>query len=415
MKKSLISFRQMDTYKHYFLPLLEVILTLKTWKSQDLVINQETLASYFELDRRIISDFLKQAELDGLIIFDKKVRKVDDKTLTHAMRRYILPSANNDSKFYSKLQEYINTYMDWTPDFGDRLDFYYDYMKSIETDESVKSIKQLQKEEKAKQYAVIYSWVQPLMEKINFTRPDLLKSKYLSDGKLRESNRLCATLNPEKDHEAKLFAQDIGYRYILLEEFFGTKDFIECDTNASIYRLCYNLNHDKLLDDHVDIYAQFWKLAGFKTELDFVTRDSLKLLCMIIFMSNGSKNGYNSTLAVKDYQDLTKSEQHRKDVLNHMSRRTGLTPRQFLDKLTEAMYEFLGVDHFMEEEIFIHESNLHLLILEICEQEHIKAINVYDGFYFRKKDMTAAKYNMMYREATLRLKELENIRNSKNT
>lgn len=406
MKKNLVTKKQKDFYKYYFLPKIEVLLTVKKIKGHDLVLNQSAIADYFKMDRRTVADFLKQAEIDGLITFDKKVRKVDDKMLDKALRRYILPEAEHDDKYYSKLQEHINEYMDWTPDFGIRLDFFYDFISKTEDNKVEKSIKQLEKEEKAKKYASVFYWTLPIMEKINDTRPEKLKSKYLGEGRLRESNFLCATLNPEKDHAIKLLQADLMYRYMVLEDFFGTKAFIECDTNASIYRLSYNLVHDKLLADNVDVYAEFWKLAGFKGTLDKVSRDGLKLMCMIIFMSNGAKNGYNSVLALKDDKDLSRSEIQRKDVLNYMAKKTSLNVRQFLDKLTEAMYKFLGVDTFLEEEIFIYESNLHLLILEECEKRNIPVINVYDGFYFKKSDMTQSKYLKLYNESTLKLKAI---------
>lgn len=405
MKKNLVSFRQQDFYKHYFLPMIEVILTVKMIKSQDLVINKTTLADYFEIDRHDVANFLKQAEVDGLIKFDKNVRKFDDTTLEFAISRYILPTASDDSKYYSKLQEHINNYMDWTPDFGDRLDFYYDYVTKFE--DSSKSISKLAKEEKAKAYLEQNLWTKEMMNKINTTRPELLKSTYLADGKLRESNRLCATLNPEKEHEMRLLATDLNYRYNVLTDFFRTNKFIEADTNGSIYRLSYNLNHDELLSHDVDIYAEFWKLAGFKIKMTKTFREHLKVLCMPIFMSNGAKNGYNALLTLKDDVQLTKSEHNRKLVLNQLSEALHLDARTILDRLTEAMYKFIGTDQFLEAEIFIHESNLHLLILNYCLEHNIQTINVYDGFYFKATDMTNDKYHDIYDLCTAELKKLQ--------
>lgn len=407
MKKNLVPKKKEHFYRCIFLPKIEVLLTVKMMKGQELVLNKSSLATYFGIDRRDVADYLKQAEIDGLITFEKNVRKFDDKTLEFAISKYTLPMTDDSSKFYSVLQEHINEYMDWALTFGDRLDFYYDFTSTVEKRGVEKSIRQLEKEERAQHYADVYSWTLPIMKKINEQRPERLQSKYLGEGRLRESSFLCATLNPEKDHAIKIRNADLTYRYILLEEFFGTSDFIECDTNASIYRLSYNLNHNKLLDDNVDIYNEFWKLAGFKGSFDRITRDSLKLLCMVIFMSNGAKNGFNATLAVKEDKELTRSELQRKDILNYMSKKTGLSPRKFLDTLTEAMYKFIGVDEFLEEEIFIHESNLHLLILDACEQQNIQAINVYDGFYFKTEDMTQEKYNQLYKEATKLLKTLK--------
>lgn len=402
MKKNLVSRNQLSFYLHYFLPMVEIILTVKKMKSQDLVINKSTLADYFEIDRRDVANFLKQAELDGLIAFDKNVRKVDDKTLEFAISRYILPEANDDSKYYSKLQEYINSYMDWTPNYADRLDFYFDYISKV--DNSSKSISKLAKEEKAKAYLEKNLWTVEIMEKINEKRPERLKSSYLAEGKLRENNYLCHTLNPEKEHQMKLLATDLNYRYNVLTEFFGTEDFIECDTNASIYRLSYNLNHKELLSHDIDIYNEFWKLAGFKAEMTPKFREHLKVLCMPIFMSNATKNGYNATLVLKDPMTLSRSEDNRRLILKELSEVLGLDARTILDNLAAAMYKFIGTDSFLQEEIFIYESNLHLIILDYCHDNDIQAINVYDGFYFKKEDMTQTKYHEIYDLATQKLK-----------
>lgn len=404
MKKNLVTAKHKELYKFKILPFIEAKFTVDTWKNRDLVINQSSLANYFNIDRKILADMLKQAELDGLIKFERKVRKFDDEKIDWALNKYSLILDNDeDSKCYSMLQRYINNYMYWYPDFGERWDLVNDYIKHIERQ---KSPNQLKKEERAKAYLSVYPWTEDIMEKINAERPERLKSKYLAEGKLRESSFLCSTLNPEKDHVAKIDIADLAYRYTVLRNFFGTEDFIECDTNASIYRLSYNLNHKKLLGHDVDVYSEFWKLAGFKGELTASNRDALKLLCMPIFMSNAAKNGYNALLVNKDDMSLSRSEYVRKCAIQNISTDLNLTPREFLDKLAAAMYEFIGTDHFLESEIFIHESNLHLLILNYCLENNIRAVNVYDGFYFVKGTMTIERYNKLYDKMTKLIKDL---------
>lgn len=402
MKKNILSKKQKDFYYYEFLPKMEAILTLKKMHNDELVITKPSLCIWFKASKRTIDDCFKQAAADDLILVDKKTTKLDDKRLSWAISRYILPESNNPL-CYSKLQEFVNEYMDWHLDFGERIDFMHDYMASIEKDEAKK--KNLLKEEKASMYLEQNKWTKDVVDKINSERPDRLKSSYLAEGKLRENNYLCQTLNPEKEHTMKLLATDLNYRYNVLSNFFGTDDFIECDTNASIYRLSYNLNHEKLLSHKIDIYEQFWKLAGFNYEFDQKCREHLKVLCMPIFMSNGTKNGYNSNLIYKDEMTLSRSEDNRRLVLLDLMSKTSLSAREILDKLTEAMYKFIGTDHFLEAEIFIFESNLHLLILDKCQDQNIKTINVYDGFYFKKSDMTQRQYQQLYDEATMLLKK----------
>lgn len=400
MKKNNISRKNLHFYYYDFLPKVEAILTLKKMHDDDLVITQMSLANWLNVSKNLISDCFRQAEADGLILLDKRTTKFDDKKLAWGINKYIMP-ASEDPLCYSKLQEYVNEYMDWHLDFGERIDFMHDFMSTVNKQNV--DVKNKSKEEKSKIYFEQNLWTKDTMDKINATRPEHLKSSYLAEGKLRENNFLCQTLNPEKEHRMKLLATDLQYRYNVLSEYFGTDDFIECDTNASIYRLSYNLCHTTLLAHNIDIYEEFWKLTGFNVEFDKKIREHLKVLCMPIFMSNGSKNGYNALLTVKDPMSLSRSEDNRRLVLLDLMKKTGVSAREILDKLTEAMYKFIGTDHFLEAEIFIHESNLHLLILDKCTDLGIKTINVYDGFYFKKSDMTQAKYHKLYDEATKKL------------
>ena len=64
-------------------------------------------------------------------------------------------------------------------------------------------------------------------------------------------------------------------------------------------------------------------------------------------------------------------------------------------------------EEFLEEEIFIYESNLHLLILDYCKEHNIPAVNVYDGFYFIKGTITQSQYQKLYDQMTLQLKTLK--------
>lgn len=404
MKKNNVPVKHKAKYYNEFLPKMEAILTLKKMHNDDLVITKESLSVWFDVSKDTINGFFKQAEQDGLILLDKRTTKIDDKKVTWGINRYILPSSE-DPLCYSKLQEFVNEYMYWHLDFGERIDFMHDYMAANEK-VAIKA-KNLDKEERSKLYLAQNSWTEETMERINATRPEQLKSSYLAEGKLRENNYLCQTLNPEKEHQMKLLATDLNYRYNVLSNFFGTKDFIECDTNASIYRLSYNLNHKELLSHDIDIYAEFWKLAGFNYKMDKECREHLKVLCMPIFMSNAAKNGYNANLIYKDPMSLNRSEDNRRLVLLDLMNKTGLSAREILDKLADAMYKFIGTDHFLEAEIFIYESNLHLIILDNCLKNDIQAINVYDGFYFKTSDMTQDKYHAMYDEATSILKKMQ--------
>ena len=121
-------------------------------------------------------------------------------------------------------------------------------------------------------------------------------------------------------------------------------------------------------------------------------------------MSNGQKNAWNS-LIVNRTGKLLKSEAARKSALNCLCEVTHLEARDVLDKITVAMRKFIGTTDFLEEEIFIHESNLHILMLAEFAKRGIKTINVYDGFYFINGTCDEQLFNEVYDLCTNQLLE----------
>lgn len=389
----------MALYEYDFLPLVECILTYHKWFGHDLILNQQSLSTYLGVHRRVISSFLEQAETDGLLISKGKVRKYDDKVSGWAMRKYEL--APSKGEYFSRLQDYINQYMLWEPYIQDRMQLLKKYTDSVKAN-TEKTEKQVKKEAKNLEYRGTYAWATELLDKLNKARPVKFQSSYLNEGKNREVNVLCPTLNPDKPHDRDIPQDVLLYRNVLLSEYFDSA-FEEYDTNGSIYRLSYSLHRGFTLSHNVDVYKEFWRIGCFGTLLDKTGRDCLKVLCMPIFMSNGAKNGWNALIMSKDDSTLSKSDLLKKSALTYLCKQTGLEPKVLLDRLTKAMKEFLGTEHFLEEEIFIHESNLHILIMTKCMERGIKTINVYDGFYFQKDVMSQDLFDELYDDATLEL------------
>ena len=71
-----------------------------------------------------------------------------------------------------------------------------------------------------------------------------------------------------------------------------------------------------------------------------------------------------------------------------------------LSTVRDAMHRVFNLDKFYRADIFIFESNLHILMLKLFKDMGIKTINVYDGFYFVKGTMTKEIYNNVYAKAT---------------
>ena len=74
-----------------------------------------------------------------------------------------------------------------------------------------------------------------------------------------------------------------------------------------------------------------------------------------------------------------------------------------LDTIRKAMHAVFNLTHFYKGEIFIYESNLHILMLQKFKELGIKTINVYDGFYFKKNTMSQELYDSVYTQAVHQL------------
>lgn len=411
----MISRKYRNVYYNKFLPLMECIFQYRTSKGQDLVVNETNLSIYFDVNRTTISSFLKEMEDTKLVKYVGSKRIFDEFATQWSMRCYSL--VPTDTKYCSKLQEFINNYMLWEPYLTDRLDFiicYTDdiYEKKLKiAKEKLESGQKLTKEEKKMlkkyeqnlAYQNEYTWAIDLLDIINSQRPEAFKSKYLKEGRNRETNVICGTYNPDKEH-VNASEEELSERNILLSTFFETDKFEEFDTNASIYRLSYALSMKHPLKHDIDVYEAIWKKAYYNVEFSKLIRDSLKILCMPIYMSNGKKNAWNALVADKT-GTMTKSELARKSALNYLSSVTKQDARTIMDDLAAAMRKFIGTADFLEEEIFIFESNLHILMITEFANRGIKTINVYDGFYFKKGTCSQELFDQVYDLCTRKLLE----------
>lgn len=84
--------------------------------------------------------------------------------------------------------------------------------------------------------------------------------------------------------------------------------------------------------------------------------------------------------------------------------------KTILNTVRDAMHKVFNLEKFYQADIFIYESNLHIIMLKIFKDKGIKTINVYDGFYFVEGTMTQELYDSIYDEATMLL--LENLNNA---
>ena len=240
--------------------------------------------------------------------------------------------------------------------------------------------------------------------------------KYLREGCLRLTHELCNTVNPE--HTDKInetnYWRSSHARNDILSRILKTTDFEEKDINGSIYRLTYNLFHEKQLDIKTDIYQLIWKHA-FDTKWPTEQyRYAFKKLLMPIYMREYTMSfklcrydyidKYYYGHPIK-YKKLPKSERDQFELLRLFVDLLKMDIHTIIDKIKNAMHIVLNTTKFIGADIFIQESNLHILIKEKLLNKKIVCANIYDGFYFKKGIISDEEFYNIYSIAIQELKD----------
>lgn len=237
--------------------------------------------------------------------------------------------------------------------------------------------------------------------------------RYLEEGCLRLTHEICTTVNPE--HTDKInennYWRSSKARTDMLKSMLNVnmKDITEYDVNGSIYRLTYNLNHDKLLPFDTDIYEQIWNNCNFnlswsdKNKEKF--RKEFKLILMPIYMKPHSISYTANQWEYihkyyaghpRKYQKLNKVDRLMHERFELFTTALNIDVKTFLETVRNAMYITLNTKTFIKSDIFTLESNLHILIRRKLLDIGIKCVNVYDGFYVIKDQLTKLEFSKIY-------------------
>ena len=235
--------------------------------------------------------------------------------------------------------------------------------------------------------------------------------KYLTYNKLRATNVLCTTQNPD-NHKNDPYFSDTK-RYDCLRSV-GINHPVEYDVNGSIYRLNYNLAHEEQLSQEADIYELIWDNTDFKLEFNEDVRKHLKSACMSIFMKEQSirANVWNyNALERRDYRNknpnnINTAEKHKFEAYTFFSNYLHMGLEELLNKIAEAMHKALGVEKFFGRDIFLFESDLHAEMKSMLMNKGIMVLNCYDGFYVEEGELTKEEFYTVYFEATDKLKSI---------
>lgn len=307
-------------------------------------------------------------------------------------------------------------------DFIDSID-----LENVQTIEDIKTDKPLTNEEKRaiKKTLNIKHKIDEnseyLIKKRELDRiyPDF-QCKYLEEGCLRLTHEICSTVNPE--HTEKInennYWRSSNARMDMLKSILRSDNIVEYDINGSIYRLTYNLYHDKILPFNRDIYEMIWNNCDFNIPWPDDKKDqyrtAFKLILMPIYMKEytlgfrASQWDYIDSYYAehpRKYSRLTKQEQTFYETYKLFVDLTKLPIKDLLSIIAKALHKTLNTEKFIESDIFTHESNLHILIREKLMLRGIKSVNVYDGFYFDKNAINKSDFCKLYDECIYELKD----------
>lgn len=382
------------------------------------------------LNQEAIAKFLKRSERNIVrhfnILKDEKFITVVDKVKLHCAST----RENKDKKaWYSNLyvvdQEAMNTYLikvtkeDILANIEEESKMYNDFMTQVYANyveskmaleatltEAEKAAiarrvarKTKREQKKLNELKSINLKYLELLKDINYDAS--IKMSYLDENKKRLTSVLCGTKNPEK-HTGSTERMDMLHKF-----FESDSKIVEFDTNASIYRLSYSLGNGCSASHDVDLYELIYKECGFDAEWNQDLRDKFKQLLMPIYMREWSinfkclefkKQSHWKKFISKQTEEVFKFNKYFVDLLK-------LPLKDILNTVCAAMHRVFNLDKFYKAEIFIHESNLHILMCKKFKDMGIQTIDVYDGFYFIEGTMTKELFNTVYDEATLELLE----------
>ena len=211
-----------------------------------------------------------------------------------------------------------------------------------------------------------------IVDKLNKSRPNEDKIKFKFTLKFRTKSgkryltkigfRASSLLCNYKEHEnANPFFMG-KWRKDYFTPKYGKYDHY--DVNASIYRLTYNLNHNKPLGFDQDVYEMMYG-HKFDSKAD---RDAYKRICMRLMCGKLSQLGNQVERRLSKLEDKS-YDRARREIIQ--------------DTMAEAkinMYEALGSSY--DSEIFLHESCIYVdMLSKMLNSQDVSL--VYDCFYYK--------------------------------
>ena len=197
-----------------------------------------------------------------------------------------------------------------------------------------------------------------------------LNSRSFIDGDLvtwydgrRATSRFCSLPTKKKNHNSI----PLIYREEYLDDFFGNGNWEEYDVPSSVPQVFHLLNKGFWLDKRV--YNMTSNPVKFKE------------YAMRIMFNKTDKQVARSIMLYETNKDSVK-----KDKFYSLSIDESLV--EIAGKMVSEFHSIIGPTT-IGKDIFIHESNIYLLVCEELMNRGIDFLQCYDGFYFRKGERPA--------------------------
>lgn len=179
---------------------------------------------------------------------------------------------------------------------------------------------------------------------------------------IRATNGICSYKAHENGKESGR-----RWRKDVLNEYFGTDNYMEYDVKSSIYRITHFLNYNVWLDPSIDLYEEMYGKA-FETK---EARDMYKSFAMRLYFERSLGTLYTHTVctAKDDFNAANIDE---------------ITLKLELMNMHQQMTDVIG--NPFDSEIFLHESCIYMDLCKELLDRGFDVVQVYDGFYVRKNN-----------------------------
>lgn len=242
---------------------------------------------------------------------------------------------------------------------------------------------------------LIWKNLKEMIDKFNMTLPECFKVHFFEKNDEdyeygRYYNNICNTKNPEKH------INDTS-RFDKLREFFGTDDdnFEEYDVNAMMLRTSYDLINNEPLSKSKDVYYELYLKMVISpiSQSEFKKsplREHIKKNVMSIYMKPQSVYLKKNNKVDESMLELNAMQnEYNEYEVEQLEELAGMNYFEFLERLKEAMYQFLSIYEFegdlrvfFGKMFFKYEAIVYYMMRKAFREIGIETINVYDGFYF---------------------------------